>query len=127
MFLMGWLVMVLPHGCCCSDVKPENILALVEDGTRLIKVLLADFGEAKHLTQSITHVSAAGTPVYMAPEMMVRLLQTTPNFLVLIDPTLHTVYCRRMTRRKLRKLTFSLPVWWPRSSTRARAPSQGLP
>ena len=58
MFLMGWLVTVLPHGCCCSDVKPENILALVEDGTRLIKVLLADFGEAKHLTQSITHVSA---------------------------------------------------------------------
>ena len=44
MFLMGWLVMVLPHGCCCSDVKPENILALVEDGTRLFKVLLADFG-----------------------------------------------------------------------------------
>ena len=38
-------------------------------GMRTLQVLLADFGEAKQLTQSLTHVSAAGTLVYMAPEM----------------------------------------------------------
>ena len=53
------------------DVKPDNILALLQDG-RLTKVLLADFGEAKQLTQSLTHISAAGTLIYMAPEMMDR-------------------------------------------------------
>eukprot|EP01043_Picozoa_sp_COSAG02_P067715 COSAG02_NODE_10979_length_1819_cov_1.929070_1_plen_545_part_00 len=52
------------------DVKPPNILAVVEGG-RLAKVLLADFGEAKQLTQTMTHVrgTVAGTPIYMAPEM----------------------------------------------------------
>jgi hypothetical protein len=52
------------------DIKPPNILALVERA-RLVKVLLADFGEAKQLTQTMTHVrgTMAGTPVYMAPEM----------------------------------------------------------
>ena len=50
------------------DVKPANILVVVERG-QLIKVLLADFGEAKQLTASMSRVSGAGTPVYMAPEM----------------------------------------------------------
>eukprot|EP01046_Picozoa_sp_COSAG06_P022474 COSAG06_NODE_1746_length_8495_cov_5.648761_2_plen_400_part_00 len=52
------------------DIKPPNILALVEAG-RLVKVLVADFGEAKQLTRTMTHVhgTMAGTPVYMAPEM----------------------------------------------------------
>ena len=52
------------------DVKPENILAVVDEA-QLIKVLLADFGEAKQLTQSMTRARAsiAGTPLYMAPEM----------------------------------------------------------
>jgi serine/threonine protein kinase len=45
-------------------------MALVEAG-RLVKVLVADFGEAKKLTQTMTKVQGkmAGTPVYMAPEM----------------------------------------------------------
>ena len=55
------------------DVKPANILAIVEPGEKqellLHKILLADFGEAKQLTQSMSRVSGAGTPVYMAPEM----------------------------------------------------------
>ena len=50
------------------DVKPANILAVVES-ERLEKILLADFGEAKQLTRSMSRVSGAGTPVYMAPEM----------------------------------------------------------
>ena len=52
------------------DVKPANILAVLDQGGKeLSKVLLADFGEAKQLTRSMSRVSAAGTPVYMAPEM----------------------------------------------------------
>jgi serine/threonine protein kinase len=52
------------------DIKPANILAVV-DGSRLTKVLLADFGESKQLTATMTRVAgtAAGTPLYMAPEM----------------------------------------------------------
>ena len=52
------------------DIKPHNILAVVEEG-RLVKVLLADFGEAKQLSQAMTHIhgTMAGTPIYMAPEM----------------------------------------------------------
>ena len=52
------------------DIKPANILAVVESG-RLIKVLLADFGESKQLTMTMTRAAGtvAGTPLYMAPEM----------------------------------------------------------
>eukprot|EP01043_Picozoa_sp_COSAG02_P041640 COSAG02_NODE_3468_length_6694_cov_2.962092_4_plen_633_part_00 len=54
------------------DIKPANILAVVCDGS-LHKVLVADFGEAKLLTQTMTRSvvagTQAGTPLYMAPEM----------------------------------------------------------
>ena len=52
------------------DIKPANILAVVEDG-QLVKVLLADFGESKQLTMTMTRAAGtmAGTPLYMAPEM----------------------------------------------------------
>lgn len=52
------------------DIKPANILVVVTDGS-LVKVLLADFGESKQLTATMTHVvgTVAGTPSYMAPEM----------------------------------------------------------
>ena len=50
------------------DVKPANILVRVHDET-LEKVLLADFGEAKQLTRTMTVRTMAGTPIYMAPEM----------------------------------------------------------
>lgn len=54
------------------DIKPANILAVVETGaTTLRKVLLADFGESKQLTMTMTRAvgTAAGTPLYQAPEM----------------------------------------------------------
>ena len=54
------------------DIKPANILAVIRDGS-LDKVLVADFGEAKLLTQTMTRSvvvgTQAGTPLYMAPEM----------------------------------------------------------
>ena len=37
--------------------------------TTLEKVLLADFGEAKQLTRTMTVRTVAGTPIYMSPEM----------------------------------------------------------
>jgi serine/threonine protein kinase len=62
------------------DVKPVNILVVVE-GDQLRKVLLADFGEAKQLTQSMTRAmaSVAGTPLYMAPEMREEEEAITPK------------------------------------------------
>jgi serine/threonine protein kinase len=60
------------------DVKPANILVVVV-GITLVKVLLADFGEAKQLSQSMSRVSAAGTPVYMAPEMKEEEDAKTPK------------------------------------------------
>ena len=50
------------------DVKPANILAVVEE-MQLRKVLLADFGEAKQLSMTRAAATIAGTPLYMAPEM----------------------------------------------------------
>ena len=52
------------------DIKPANILAMIESG-QLVKVLLADFGESKQLTMTMTRAAGtvAGTPLYMAPEM----------------------------------------------------------
>eukprot|EP01046_Picozoa_sp_COSAG06_P042740 COSAG06_NODE_5489_length_3446_cov_2.584105_1_plen_858_part_00 len=52
------------------DIKPANILAVTENG-QLVKVLLADFGESKQLTLTVTRAAGtvAGTPLYMAPEM----------------------------------------------------------
>ena len=60
------------QGVIHRDIKPANILAVVERGsTQLSKVLLADFGESKQLTLTMTRVvgTAAGTPLYQAPEM----------------------------------------------------------
>jgi serine/threonine protein kinase len=51
------------------DVKPANILVVVSEDGQLDKVMLADFGEAKQMTQTMTVQTMAGTPVYMAPEM----------------------------------------------------------
>jgi len=52
------------------DIKPANILTVTENG-QLVKILLADFGESKQLTMTMTRAAGtvAGTPLYMAPEM----------------------------------------------------------
>ena len=54
------------------DIKPANVLVVIVDGM-LQKILVTDFGEAKQLTQTMTHRALAGTqagtPLYMAPEM----------------------------------------------------------
>ena len=62
------------------DVKPANILVVVESGM-LVKVLLADFGESKQLTMTMTRVAgtAAGTPLYMAPEMALEEVAKGPK------------------------------------------------
>ena len=52
------------------DIKPANILTVTDNG-QVVKVLLADFGESKQLTMTMTRAvgTVAGTPLYMAPEM----------------------------------------------------------
>ena len=62
------------------DIKPANILVVIEGGS-LVKVLLADFGEAKQLTRTMTRVvgTIAGSPVYMAPEMRETDEATSPK------------------------------------------------
>jgi serine/threonine protein kinase len=50
------------------DIKPANMLIVVSQQRELVKALVADFGEAKQLNQTMNMRSVAGTPVYMAPE-----------------------------------------------------------
>lgn len=62
------------------DLKPENLfLTEREDGSRRVKVL--DFGIAKIVAESATHVNATrsiGTPLYMAPEQFQTGKSVTP-------------------------------------------------
>ena len=51
------------------DVKPPNILVVLDGAGRVAKAMRTDFGDAKLMTQTMTMQSMAGTPVYMAPEM----------------------------------------------------------
>ena len=60
------------------DIKPANILIVVSADRKLTKVLLADFGEAKQLSQTVTMHTVAGTPAYMAPEMREDEVGTGP-------------------------------------------------
>lgn len=50
------------------DIKPANVLIVVSQQRELMKALVADFGEAKQLSQTMKTRTVAGTPVYMAPE-----------------------------------------------------------
>ncbi|KAA6391135.1 MAG: putative CHK1 DNA damage checkpoint kinase [Streblomastix strix] len=57
------------------DIKPENIMMHSANG--IIKVKLADFGLAKVVQNTLLGVSSYGTPLNMAPELVLRDVPAT--------------------------------------------------
>ena len=56
------------HNICHRDLKPENCLYLTSSDTSEIKVI--DFGLAASITEEQVLSEVAGTPYYIAPEML---------------------------------------------------------
>jgi len=62
-----------------TDVKPDNILAnRGQGGQRFTEIKLSDLGDSRmnNATKSNTE-PVSGTPVYRAPEMILRVPSTT--------------------------------------------------
>ncbi|KAA6371465.1 MAG: putative AGC family protein kinase [Streblomastix strix] len=57
------------------DIKPENIMMHSANG--IIKAKLADFGLAKVVQNTLLGVSSYGTPLNMAPELVLRDVPAT--------------------------------------------------
>ncbi|XP_014224400.1 serine/threonine-protein kinase ULK3 [Trichogramma pretiosum] len=57
------------HNVCHMDLKPQNLL-LVKKSTLTLKV--GDFGFAQYLSGSEACFSIRGSPLYMAPEILLR-------------------------------------------------------
>ena len=55
-------------GVVHRDLKPENVLVVQQGGERVAK--LVDFGLALPPTQLLGELQVAGTPAYMAPELV---------------------------------------------------------
>jgi serine/threonine protein kinase len=53
------------------DLKPANILLSVSSSGKISKVVIADFGFARELTNNLA-TSVVGTPLYVAPELMLN-------------------------------------------------------
>lgn len=52
------------------DVKPDNILCLLNSAGDIDLLAITDFDSAKLLTRSTSAKTTVGTPAYMAPEVM---------------------------------------------------------
>ncbi|XP_031780777.1 serine/threonine-protein kinase ULK3 [Nasonia vitripennis] len=57
------------HNVCHMDLKPQNLL-LIKRPALVLKV--GDFGFAQYLSSSETKFSIRGSPLYMAPEILLR-------------------------------------------------------
>ncbi len=58
------------HGVIHRDVKPANILALLDEYGRAVDVKVSDFGSALHLGSDETQVHRVGSLAYMPPEQL---------------------------------------------------------
>ena len=57
------------HGVSHLDLKPSNLLL---SGTQPPLLKVADFGFAQHLTENATERGLRGSPLYMAPEILLK-------------------------------------------------------
>ena len=66
------------RGVAHRDIKLENIVLSTDPATGMVSVKLADFGLAINLREEPTAVTRAGTPDYMAPEVLRCPIKNAP-------------------------------------------------
>nr|CAD7459920.1 unnamed protein product [Timema tahoe] len=57
------------HNVCHMDLKPQNLLLMT---TPALVLKLGDFGFAQYLSPDTYHSSLRGSPLYMAPEILLK-------------------------------------------------------
>ena len=72
------------NGITHRDLKPENILLMSQEEPCLIKI--TDFGMSRLVEEKSLMLTLAGTPSYLAPEIIDRISsQSSPGYTKLVD------------------------------------------
>ena len=72
------------NGITHRDLKPENILLMSKDEPTLLKI--TDFGMSRLVEEQSLMRTLAGTPSYLAPEILKRIgSQSSPGYTKLVD------------------------------------------